>query len=184
MKIRFITRNSNKIIEVNSMLNLPSIEIIPVKHSIDEIQSEDVDFLVRDKLYKAFDYVGRPVFVEHTGLYIDNLNGFPGGLTQIFWDKLQADKFSSLFGSGPNTSLIAKTVIGYCDSKEIYTFKGEVKGKIAETPRGDYDFQWDCIFIPEGESETFAEMGDKKNEISMRRLAFNEFSAFLKEKTS
>lgn len=182
MKIRFITKNPKKIIEVKSMLNLPNVEIISVPHSIDEIQSEDVDFLVRDKLYKAFGYVGRPVFVEHTGLYIDNLNGFPGGLTQIFWDKLQAAKFSSLFGSGPNTNLIAKTVIGYCDSKEIYTFEGEVKGRIAETPRGHHDFQWDCIFIPEGESITFAEMGDKKNEISMRRLAFNKFSTFLKEK--
>jgi XTP/dITP diphosphohydrolase len=27
----------------------------------------------------------------------------------------------------------------------------------------------DCIFIPDGESETFAEMGDRKNEISMRK---------------
>ncbi|HEH1538493.1 TPA: non-canonical purine NTP pyrophosphatase [Proteus mirabilis] len=181
MKIRFITKNENKVNEVRTMLNLPNVEIIPIPYSINEIQSENVDALVKDKLFKAFEYIGRPVFVEHTGLYIDSLNGFPGGLTQIFWDKLQADKFSSLFGCGPVTNLIAKTVIGYCDSKKIYTFEGEVRGKIADTPRGNRNFQWDCIFIPEGKSETFAEMGDEKNEVSMRRQAFNKFSKFLKE---
>ncbi|HHF8283696.1 TPA: non-canonical purine NTP pyrophosphatase, partial [Klebsiella pneumoniae] len=43
------------------------------------------------------------------------------------------------------------------------------------------DFQWDCIFIPDGESETFAEMGDRKNEISMRKKAFDKFKEYLLE---
>ncbi|WP_337152723.1 non-canonical purine NTP pyrophosphatase [Morganella morganii] len=179
MKIRFITKNDSKINEVNAILDMDNIEIIAAKYSIDEIQTEDVIALVKDKLFKAFKKVGRPVFVEHTGLYIDNLNGFPGGLTQIFWDKLEADKFSLLFGCGDNTKLVAKTTIGYCDAKKIYIFTGEINGRISSEPKGNRDFQWDCIFIPDGESETFAEMGDKKNEISMRRKAFDKFKLFL-----
>lgn len=46
---------------------------------------------------------------------------------------------------------------------------------------GPRDFQWDCIFIPDGESETFAEMGDRKNEISMRKKAFDKFKEYLLE---
>lgn len=179
MKIRFITKNQFKVDEVNKILEGTGVEVIAAKHEINELQTDDVKLLVRDKLLKAFKKVGRPVFVEHTGLYIESLNGFPGGLTQIFWDKLQAETFSNLLGSSINTKVVAKTIIGYCDSRKIHMFEGSIIGNIADQPRGNRDFQWDCVFIPEGFNETFAEMGDRKNEISMRKLAFDEFKKFL-----
>jgi len=107
------------------------------------------------------------------------LNDLPGGLTQIFWDRLQADSFASLAKSIENRAVTAKTVIGYCDSKSIHYFEGTVSGTIAENPAGNRDFQWDCVFIPNGFKKTFAELGHKKNEISMRRLALNKFAEFL-----
>lgn len=179
--IRFVSQNDSKVAEVQKIFEGTGVEIIAVEleHSIKEIQTEDIDELVKDKLLKAFKEVGRPVFVEHTGLYIDSLNEFPGGLTQIFWKKLKADKFSTLLGKGESLGLVAKTIIGYCDAKKMNLFKGEIKGTISPEPKGDRSFQWDCIFIPDGETETFAEMGDKKNEISMRKLAFDEFKVFL-----
>lgn len=181
MQIRFVSKNDLKVIEVQKILEGTGVEIVAAKHSIHEIQTEDVNELVQDKLLKAFNKVGRPVFVEHTGLYIDRLNGFPGGLTQIFWDKLEADIFSSIFGKGEVIGLVAKTIIGYCDAKKMYFFEGEIRGCISPEPRGDRSFQWDCIFIPKGEKETFAEMGNKKNDISMRKIAFDKFKQFLKE---
>jgi XTP/dITP diphosphohydrolase len=181
MKIRFVSKNEHKVKEVQKILSDVGVEVVAAKHSINEIQTEDVNSLVKDKLLKAFKIIGRPVFVEHTGLYIESLNEFPGGLTQIFWDKLQADKFSTLLGSGDDTNLIAKTIIGYCDSKKVHLFVGCISGSIAPKPRGNRDFQWDCIFIPEGETKTFAEMGSRKNEISMRKIAFDQFKKFLSE---
>lgn len=183
MKIRFLTKNDHKAGEVSAILMDTGFEVVAAKYVINEIQTEDVNMLVRDKVLKAFEIVGRPVFVEHTGLYIESLNGFPGGLTQIFWDKLQADKFSELFGFSEDNGLIAKTVIGYCDSMKIHMFEGEVRGTVVDQPRGNRDFQWDCVFIPEGQTETFAEMGLRKNEISMRKIAFDKFKSFLKDST-
>ena len=179
MEIRFVTKNPHKANEVKAILGDIDVSIIHAPLTIHEIQTENIEDIVRDKVLKAFSQIGRPVFIEHTGLYIDSLKGFPGGLTQVFWDKLEADKFSELFGHLGNTTLIAKTVIAFCDAKKIYTFEGAIKGKIAPEPRGDRAFQWDCVFIPNGFSETFAEMGEKKNEISMRRLAFDSFREFL-----
>ncbi len=179
MQIRFVSKNDHKVAEVQEILKETGVTVLAAKHQIDEIQTEDVTTLVKDKLLKAFNKVGRPVFVEHTGLYVESLNGFPGGLTQIFWDKLEADKFCSLLGQGETVSLVAKTVIGYCDARKMHFFEGEIKGTIAPEPRGSKSFQWDCIFIPNGEKKTFAEMGAKKNEISMRRLAFDKFKNFL-----
>lgn len=179
MNIRFITKNKHKINEINSLFEDVGVTVIAAEYSIDEIQTENVEALIRDKLLKAFKLVGRPVFVEHTGLYIESLNGLPGGLTQIFWDKLEAERFSKLLGAGENSNLIAKTIIGYCDSMKIHIFEGEVCGKISSEPKGPRDFQWDCIFIPDGYSETFAEMGERKNEISMRKKAFDQFKNYL-----
>lgn len=157
------------------------IEVIPVSFKIEELQTEDIYKIVRDKVLRAFNHIGKPVFVEHTGLYIKSLNGFPGGLTQIFWDKLKADKFSEIIGNLDDSSLTAKTVIGYCDSRKIHFFEGSIDGHVPKHPRGNKDFQWDCVFVPEGHSKTFAEMGDKKNDLSMRKNAFEKFKAFLEK---
>ncbi len=178
MQIRFVTNNPYKLKEVESMID--AAEIVVAKLKIDEIQTDDVVNLVKDKLIKAFRKIGRPVFVEHTGLYLESLNSFPGGLTQIFWDKLEAEKFSKLLGTLETTNAIAKTIIGYCDGKKIHFFEGEITGKISPEPRGDRDFQWDCVFIPDGQEMTFAELGDRKNDISMRKIAFEKFNEYLK----
>jgi len=179
VKIRFVTKNPHKAKEVESILGDIGVSIVHAPLIIHEIQTEDIQDIVRDKVLKAFKMVGRPVFIEHTGLYIDSLQGFPGGLTQVFWDKLKADKFSELLGSLDNTSLTARTVIAYCDAKKIHIFEGSIEGNIASEPKGNRDFQWDCVFIPNGYKETFAELGEKKNEISMRKLAFDKFREFL-----
>jgi XTP/dITP diphosphohydrolase len=181
MQLRFISRNDHKIREASAILNPYGVEVIAVPEKIEEIQSEDVRRLVRDKLLKAFQLVGKPLFVEHTGLEIAALNGLPAGLTQIFWDRLQADDFSKLVAGLPSAAVVARTVIGYCDGQKVRFFEGKIAGKISPTPRGSRDFQWDCVFVPDGETQTFAELGEKrKNEISMRRLALDELGAHLR----
>lgn len=180
--IRFISSNPFKLKEAAAILMKADVTVIPLKIKVDELQTEDTPRLVKDKLLKAFAKVGRPLFVEHTGLYLTHLNGLPGGLTQVFWDTLEAKRFSELFGSSPDPSVIAKTVIGYTDSQAFYKFEGEVEGTIAPVPRGSPEFQWDCVFVPKGFSQTFAEMGEQKNEISMRRIALDKFADFLKNR--
>lgn len=175
MEIRFVSGNQFKIEETQKILGHDGVTVIPFDIKIEELQTLDVRRLVKDKLLKAFRKIGKPLFVEHTGLYIAYLNDFPSGLTQIFWDKLQKEKFSEIIGNLSNTKTIAKTVIGYCDGKKLFFFEGEVEGEIINTPKGDTTFQWDCVFKPKGKKETFAEMGDRKNEISMRKKALIEF---------
>lgn len=180
MEIRFLSSNVHKIREVEAILEPVGVIIIPAPIKIEEIQTEDVKRLVRDKVLKAFECIGRPVFVEHTGLHLSGLNGLPGGLTQIFCDRLQADSFVNLVKNLGSHLITAKTVIGYCDSRMMHFFEGEVSGTVPDAPSGPRDFQWDCVFIPDGYTQTFAELGDKKNEISMRRLALDQLADFLR----
>ena len=180
MRLRFLSGNPHKIAEVTAILSPGGFQVVAVEKKLDEIQSGDLELLVRDKCIKAFRMIGRPVFVEHTGLYMEALNGFPGGLTQIFWDTLGADRVATLFALQDEGRAVARTRIGYCDGRCVHQFEGEVGGTLAPEPRGDRS-QWDCVFIPEGSDETLAEMGERKNQVSMRRKALDRFAAFLTE---
>jgi XTP/dITP diphosphohydrolase len=177
--IRFVSSNRHKIAEAQTILG-GRISVIKSDLKIEELQTNDTHRLVRDKVLKAYDEIGRPLFVEHTGLYLEHLGGLPGGLTQIFWDTLEADRFAELFGKiAPNKKATARTAIAYCDGRKIYEFQGEISGVITPEPRGPRDFQWDCVFQPDQHSETFAEMGEKKNTISMRRAALEKLASHL-----
>jgi XTP/dITP diphosphohydrolase len=182
LRIRFLSRNQEKIGEVQRILGPAGVDIAPVNMVIEELQTDNVDRLVRDKLIKAFEAIGRPLFVEHTGLYLPGLNGLPAGLTQVFWDKLEADRFATLVAGLGNSTVEAKTVIGYFDGQQVYLFEGSVKGTVPSAPAGPRHFQWDCVFVPNGHKQTFAEMGKAKDEISMRRVALDRFAAHLKSK--
>lgn len=182
LQIRFISSNPYKIKEATDILGAIGVTVVPMSLKIEELQTTDTQRLVRDKAVKAFEQIGRPLFVEHTGLYLAYINDLPGGLTQIVWDALQADRFTQLFGNTPDTTVTARTTIGYVDGKRIHTFVGQTRGRIVDCPRGNRDFQWDCVFVPDGETQTFSEMGDRKNEISMRRKALDEMAAFLQRR--
>lgn len=172
--------NKHKIKEARRILAPIGVDIVPVSRKIEELQTQDVHALVRDKLIKAFHEIGRPLFVEHTGLYLSGLNDLPAGLTQIFWDRLEAQRFADLAAALADDKVIAKTVLGYCDGRQMYLFEGDIKGTIPRAPAGPEDFQWDCVFMPDGYTKTFAEMGTDKDDISMRRLALDKFAAHLK----
>ena len=50
MNIRFITRNRHKIKEINKILSGTGVVVLASEHSIDEIQTENVHALIKDKL--------------------------------------------------------------------------------------------------------------------------------------
>ena len=179
MRIRFLSGNPLKIAEATAILSGVGVQVVPVEFTVTELQTDDTVSLVRDKTLKAFHRLGHKVFVEQTGLFIDQMHGLPGGLTQVFWDKLGPDRVCELFGRGEVIGVTAKTRIGYCDGRNIHQFEGEIRGAFAPEPRGDRTFQWDCVFVPDGHDETFAEMGERKNEISMRRRALDALAAHL-----
>src|SRR5262245_20530693 len=135
--LRFLSSSRHKIAETQAMLTPLGIGMIPVDWKIEELQTQDTEKLIRDKALKAFRHLGRPLFVEHTGIYLDYLGGFPGGLTQLFWDTVGAERFAELFGKTSDTRAVARTVIGYVDGRQIVLFRGEVAGRIAEQRRGD-----------------------------------------------
>lgn len=177
VKLLFVSKNAFKHAEAADILAPLGVTVVADHSAIQELQTADTDALVRDKASKAFSKLGRPLFVEHTGLYLDMLNGLPGGLTEVFWETLKKDRVSELFASDKE-EVRAVTHIGYVDGRRIHVFRGEVVGRIVP-PRVDHGFQWDCVFKPDGYDQTFSEMGDLKNQVSMRRKALEQLREHL-----
>lgn len=78
----FITGNKNKLKEASAILGVP-LESYDI--DLVEIQSMSVEEVVQAKVLEAKKHVslGTPFFVEDTGLYIDDANGFPGALIKL-----------------------------------------------------------------------------------------------------
>jgi XTP/dITP diphosphohydrolase len=185
VELRFISSSSEKAVEVGEILAPFGVAISRVDMDIPEIQTEDLRALVRSKALIAFDRVRRPLLVDHTALYLNHLNGLPGGLTAVFWDRLSADRFCELFGNTADPGLTVTTMVGYVDGRKISYFEGEVAGRVAPAPAGERGFGWDCVFIPDGHEVTYAQLpSETKNEISMRRLALQKLAVFLQEGAS
>ena len=43
-------------------------------------------------------------------------------------------------------------------NKSIYSYEGEVRGRLVWPPKGDNGFGYDPFFVPDGSKKTFAEM--------------------------
>ncbi|MEK4372496.1 non-canonical purine NTP pyrophosphatase [Paenibacillus sp. FSL R5-0473] len=184
-EIWFVTSSADKFKELNEIVqSYPSKEKPVFRfHSIQssEIQTEDMEKLIKFKALEAFKKIKRPLLVEHTSLHLREWGDLPGGLTQIIWSKLDEDKFIELVGT--DRRITARTYLGYIDGKKIHTYVGEIKGKLAKEARGDNGFGWDRVFIPKKHRETLAELSsEEKNDISMRKKAVRKFLKDLQSK--
>lgn len=173
--IYFITGSLNKLNEVKAII--PEIEQLDV--DLPEIQEVDPKKVIEAKLMEAKNHHKGQFIVEDTGLYLECLGGLPGPLIKWFMKTLGYEgiyKIAEKFGENRAT---ARTVIGFWDGSRIEYFEGTAQGKLVE-PRGESNFGWEPIFVPEGYDQTYAEMGfEKKNAISMRRLAVEKLKDYL-----
>jgi len=178
-EITFVTNNSYKTMEIIEIAKPYNIKVTEYKFKIEELQTIDRISLIRNKLVTAFNQIKEPVIVDHASLEIESLKGMPGPLTQLFWDKLKGDlcTISRTLGK-PKAKAIC--TVGFCDGKNIYTKEAEVFGEISISPKGARQFQWDTIFIPNGQNKTYAEMSiAEKNLISQRQIAFKDLFSII-----
>ncbi len=180
MDIFFISSNANKRKEVCELLGSGNITIHTVNLKIEEIQSVDMAKIAEDKALRGFKEVWRPVLVEQTGLLFKEFGSLPGGFTQIFWDTLKAEKFSRFFTLPDFEDAVAKSVFAYCDGQSIKVFKSETHGKIVSPQGLDGDLSWDCVFVPDGHTQTLSEISTGASEqFSIRKAALESLKDYL-----
>ena len=190
MKKKFVsaTNNAHKLEEVTAILG-DKIELLSMKdiHCHADIP-ETADTLEGNALLKAryiFENYNMDCFADDTGLEVEALNGAPG----VYSARYAGDAHNSEANMRKllqdmegieNRKAQFRTVFALIINGKEHLFEGIVKGEITKHRCGSSGFGYDPVFIPEGYTQTYAEMGNTlKNKISHRALATNKLCNFL-----
>ncbi len=173
-RIVVVTSNAGKAREAAALLGR-DVDARPL--DVPEIQSLDFEAVVRAKAAAAAALLGETVLVEDSGLALPAWGGYPGPLTKWAVTAVGEAGFARLVHSWGDPRAEAVSALGLARPGEApaaaIVAVGRISGTLAPEPRGSNGFGWDVIFVPEGESRTFAEMAPaEKNAISHRARAF------------
>lgn len=177
-KFKFVTGNPNKVREAGEILGL-TLEPVQVD-GLFEMQSPDLDTVVRHKAQQAYASLQCPVMVEDSGLLFHAWNGLPGALVKWFEETVGCEGMLKMVSGFENRGATAICCFAVYDGKDMKVARGEVNGTLADSIRGGNGFGWDVIFIPESHDRTYGEMAAKeKNAVSHRRRALDELKQML-----
>ena len=178
-ELLFVTGNLLKVEQIKKYLDF---SVGHIKLELDEIQAPDLATVATDKALRAYALVGKPILVEDTGLFFNALNGLPGPFIKWFLDEAGNDTLAKMLNGLNDRSAIAETCFALCDETGVHIFSGESKGSVSNIPRGTTRFGWNPIFIPEGETKTWAEMEEAGLPFnSMRQIALGKLHVYLEE---
>ena len=188
-KLVFATNNAHKLEEIRAILG-DKVEIL----SLNDINChadipETADTLQGNAALKAqyiYENYGLDCFADDTGLEVEALNGAPGIYSARYAggeghdSEANMKKLLSEMQDKENRKARFRTVISLIEGGEEHFFEGIVNGSIIRERKGGAGFGYDPVFMPDGYSETFAEMGnDEKNKISHRARAVQKLCEYL-----
>ncbi len=188
MEIVLASRNRKKIAEMQALLSLhvPGIRIL----SLDDIGYEG-DIVEDGETYEDNALIKvrtaaracadrYATLADDSGLSVDALNGAPGvysaryageGHDDAANNALLLTNLSGIPAEERTAAFVCTIALHLPDGRE-YVVRGETKGLIINTPRGEGGFGYDPYFYCEPFEKTFAELSpEEKNAISHRGKA-------------
>ncbi|MDR1645730.1 MAG: non-canonical purine NTP diphosphatase [Tannerellaceae bacterium] len=184
----FATNNLHKLEEIRHILcgkiRIRSLDDIRCREDI----PETADTLEGNALMKAHyikDHFGFDCFADDTGLEVEALNQAPGVYSaryagNTYDPEANMRKLLQEMQGIKNRKARFRTVIALILDSSEYLFEGIINGTIIEEEKGTGGFGYDPLFVPDGYTQTFAELGNElKNTISHRALAGEKLAAFI-----
>jgi XTP/dITP diphosphohydrolase len=188
------SHNKGKLTEIAALLAPFGIETVPASAFGLAEPVETEDSFAGNALLKArfaAEGTGLPALSDDSGLCVDALDGAPGVFTADWaetpngrdWLLAMTKVEEKLQALGPDVSrrgeFVCTLALAWPDGRSE-TFEGRMPGSLIWPPRGDRGFGYDPVFVPEGYSQTFAEMDPaEKHRISHRAKAFAKLKAML-----
>jgi XTP/dITP diphosphohydrolase len=184
--VKFIvaTFNPDKAAELRVLLALPDVELVVLADWPGATAPEENGATLlenaRIKALAAVALTGLPAIADDTGLEVDALGGAPGvhaaryaGPRATYADNV-AKLLRELAGVPPERRTARFRTVCFAawpDGTEM-SADGTLQGTITDAPRGTNGFGYDPVFVPRGETRTYAELTDaEKNAISHRGRA-------------
>jgi len=201
IRIIFATNNDHKVAEIQAAIG-SSLEVISLRAAGIDIEipepHDTLEANATEKSSTIHRLTGANCFSEDTGLEVSALNGEPGvnsaryaGEHRSFEDNIEKllSKLAAATSTGqpaPATHRQARfrTVISLIWNGTEHQFEGICPGHILPAPTGKGGFGYDPIFVPEGDTRSFAQMSlEEKNQYSHRRKAADQLVTFLQKAT-
>jgi XTP/dITP diphosphohydrolase len=200
MELVFVTNNNDKLKEITNLLGdsfiLKSLNDLGFKDEIPEI-FPTLEENASAKAFYIYERFSVDCFADDTGLEVFSLNNQPGVFSGRFAEldkkekfrnkkdlsEANIDKLLNLLTDIDSRKARFRTVISLLIEGKETLFEGAINGEIIRERRGDNGFGYDPVFVPEGFSQTFAEMTmDEKNKLSHRAIAFRKLVEYLKSR--
>lgn len=183
--IYFATGNKGKFAEATHIAKVFGITLKQMKTEKIEIQSDELEDIASFAAKRVSETTRRSVVAEDAGLFVNNLQGFPGPYSAYVFKTIGTDGVLNLLKGARDRSASFRAVVSFARPRRPpVCFSGEVKGIITRKPRGSLGFGFDPIFVPmQADGRTFAEMNTlEKNLLSHRAKAFVKFFTWLSMK--
>ena len=187
-RLLLATHNGGKLEEVRALL--PGLDVVSAADlDLPEPAETEDTFLgnARIKARAAAQATGLPALADDSGIEVDALGGAPGVRTADWAETPTGRDFmlamtrthDALLAAGapqPWTArFVSFLVLAWPDGEEA-SFEGRAEGQVVWPPRGPQGHGYDPVFVPEGDTRTFAEMTpDEKNALSHRGKSIRAF---------
>ena len=177
----FVSSNSHKSEEVQRILSNLGLNIRSFKTTLEEIQSNSMCEIAKRKAIDAYSKKHKPIIIEDDGLFINSLEGFPGPYSSYVYDTIGNKGIIRLLENTKLRDAKFVAIIAYYNGvDDVKLFESSIPGKISSIiEQGGWGY--DPIFIPDGESKTYANVSDK-DKFSHRSAALKKFSDWFMHK--
>ena len=165
-KIVIASHNEGKIKEFKTLLADYNLQIITSNDlGIKDVKETGKSFQ-ENSLIKVKSIPDKYIAIsDDSGLSVSGLGGKPGIYSSRFqkscggWFEAMEKIYSDVKKKNKDFSAKFTSCLSIKFSKNlIYSYLGEIKGKIVWPPKGKNGFGYDPFFVPDGYEKTFAEM--------------------------
>lgn len=168
----FCTGNKGKVSVACEHLAPLGFEVKQVDLDLMEIQSHRVSDVARHKAEQAYARVRAPLFVEDSGLFIDELKGWPGALTKVELATIGLEGILRMADLTVGRVARVHSAIAYIDDDgrtHVFDHESRVAGTLALTPAVVVDSEraWSDlwrVFIPSGFSQPLSALPEPDRE--------------------
>lgn len=194
MHVYVATKNRGKLAELEAIFAGTQVELTTYAGYADvaegEVSFQENALLKARALHEQLRWAKNPgaVLADDSGLEVDALGRRPGVLSARYagadatWEQRRQKLLAEMrdMPEGARSARFVCVIAFIVPDGATWLGRGQVEGSIAREERGAGGFGYDPIFIPNGEWQTFAEMGkEKKNAMSHRRRAADALLAKL-----
>lgn len=187
------TRNPGKLGEITSILHGCGWSFCSLREfeNVDDAE-ENWQTYAENAIAKARFYAmatGLYALADDSGLEVAALGGGPGVFSARYAGENASDadrrellleELAKITDPDRRARFVCVVAIVNADGEVLNVAEGTCEGTITFAPRGAGGFGYDPLFIPDGYSQTFAELSEEiKNRISHRALALIHTKRFL-----